>query len=217
MPASASVRTMLTGDDHAVSRVTDILLRSHNASSPTCPTEGRILKTRSTFLALWIAIVALRKPFAMADAIDAFFDAASNGDIRTVELFLARGGNVNAIKQNTYAGETALQLASASGHIEVVRLLLSKGARVDHKQLSGATALLLASQQGNVEIMRLLLNKGANVNARRFDNETALRLASQKGNLAIMRLLLADHVINNDDIHFALISASETGHLESAK
>ena len=45
-------------------------------------------------------------------------------------------------------------LASQSGHVEVVDLLLAAGADKDLADTSGSTALVLASQSGHVEVVR---------------------------------------------------------------
>jgi ankyrin repeat protein len=49
-------------------------------------------------------------------------------------------------------------VASQSGHVDVVRLLLAReGVEVNKTAQNGPTALLIASQQGHVEVVRLLL------------------------------------------------------------
>ncbi|KAJ1382996.1 ankyrin repeat-containing domain protein, partial [Ochromonadaceae sp. CCMP2298] len=59
-------------------------------------------------------------------------------------------------------GATAVHLACVKGHLDVLRLLLEKGADTDAKDVDGMTALHWASQQGHPEVLRLLLEKGAN-------------------------------------------------------
>jgi len=58
-----------------------------------------------------------------------------------------------------YSGDTALMLASEMGHLEVVKLLLDKGAKVDAKTKSGKTALDIAIQNGHSRIAELLGSK----------------------------------------------------------
>lgn len=55
--------------------------------------------------------------------------AAAYGQLSTVQLFLMHGAQVDARGPE---GETALLLASAAGHHDVIRLLLNEGAAVNH-------------------------------------------------------------------------------------
>ena len=52
-------------------------------------------------------------------------------------------------------------LASETGHIDVVRLLLENGADVDSHHNGGWTALMPASQNGHLEVVHLLLQNRA--------------------------------------------------------
>ena len=74
--------------------------------------------------------------------------------------------------------------------VEVIRLLLDKGARVNQPDLS-RTPLMLAVDQDHVETIKLLLAKGADVNAIGREDTTALAIAVRNNNAAVVRLLLA--------------------------
>ena len=55
---------------------------------------------------------------------------ASVGDVEQVEQGLQEGLNVNSADEEGYS---ALQAAAENDHLEVVKLLVSKGADVDHR------------------------------------------------------------------------------------
>lgn len=55
--------------------------------------------------------------------------AAAYGQLSTVQMFLKHGAQIEATGPE---GETALLLASAAGHHDVLRFLLSEGAAVNH-------------------------------------------------------------------------------------
>lgn len=72
---------------------------------------------------------------------------------------------------------TALQAASAFGHLEMVKSLLAKGANVNSEGGYHGTALQAASKGGYEAIARLLIKNGAEVNPMSAEHGTALQLA----------------------------------------
>ena len=76
---------------------------------------------------------------------------ASIGDIEQVENGLQEGLDVNSADEEGYS---ALQAAAENDHLEVVKLLISKGADVDHR--STYTALELAEMAGNKDVVAYL-------------------------------------------------------------
>ncbi|KAK7177745.1 ankyrin repeat protein [Paraphaeosphaeria sporulosa] len=87
-------------------------------------------------------------------------------------------------------GRTALSHATSEGHVDVVRLLLDRGADVNTTDKDNLTALHRAADQGHGEVIRWLLDSGADVNAKDPDGLTALRRAASRGNMAVMKRLL---------------------------
>lgn len=81
---------------------------------------------------------------------------SKSGDEKKVQELLDDGVDVN--KPDDYYG-TAINQASQHGHIEIVKLLLEKGANPNE-------GIHAAAYSGNVEIVKLLLEKGANINSR---------------------------------------------------
>ena len=53
-------------------------------------------------------------------------------------------------------GYTALINASQDGYVEIVKLLLAKGAQIASKDKCGGTALMRARWSGKVEVVKLL-------------------------------------------------------------
>ena len=62
---------------------------------------------------------------------------------------------------NIYRNSTPLHQASSCGLLEVVRLLLSYGAKVNVKDKEGKTPFQVAASKGHHEITELLLEHGA--------------------------------------------------------
>lgn len=61
-------------------------------------------------------------------------------------------------------GDTPLLIAAAAGHVAVVEMLLSRGAKVDAVDDEGVSPLLHASTEGNLELVRVLASRGADLN-----------------------------------------------------
>ena len=53
-------------------------------------------------------------------------------------------------------GWTALMVAARYGHLEVVKVLLAKGADVNAKDNAGNTALMVAAKYGHPEVVKIL-------------------------------------------------------------
>ncbi|MHA3081469.1 ankyrin repeat domain-containing protein [Acinetobacter sp. ANC 3791] len=76
---------------------------------------------------------------------------SSLGDMEQVEQLLLDGSDPN---QTDDEGYSALQAAAENDHLDVVRLLISKGARIDHRVKY--TALELAEMAGNTDVVAFL-------------------------------------------------------------
>lgn len=77
-------------------------------------------------------------------------------------------------------GYTALMLASAGGHLDIVKGLLEAGAQVNlrNESIGGNTALIRASVGDHPEVVRELLAAGAQVDIKNKEGQTALNLAT---------------------------------------
>jgi ankyrin repeat protein len=110
------------------------------------------------------------------EGITALMEASSGGYAEVVKLLLDKGADVNI---KTDEGITALMEASSGGYskkeifgkaqtaasergcIEVIKLLLAKGANINVKNSKGETALVIAKDKGKTEIVGMLERAGA--------------------------------------------------------
>ena len=143
--------------------------------------------------------------------VGVLFSAIESQSSEMVQLLLDHGGTAQV--HPTADGETsALMLASNHGSIEIVKMLLEKGAKVDLHNESKVFALMLAARRGNFEVVKELLERRADVNMKGKGGSTALlsvisaddRIVPQQSKIAIVELLLkyrADVKVQDDDKH----------------
>lgn len=87
--------------------------------------------------------------------------------------------------------KTMLMLAAEEGHIEIVRLLLDKGTKINVRDKGGATALTYAAYENKSGVVKLLLERGADPNLPGSHGRTALFFAACKGYVDIVKDLIA--------------------------
>ena len=123
-----------------------------------------------------------------------FRTAAKLGFTEMVRDFIDKGFNVNSVEGDIFERETALKLAVTSNRIEVVRLLLHKGADPMDSDLPHTDSILCRALDGpdRVEMVRILIDHGADVNHDYYfrRGSRVLRHAIRKGYHAIARILL---------------------------
>lgn len=106
----------------------------------------------------------------VAGGTTALNEASFWGNIATVRILLAAKADVNVAKDNGY---TPLLTAASRGHAEIVKLLISAGADLNHQTKSGGlTALHLASSAGYRDIVQLLIAAGARQDIKNVRGET---------------------------------------------
>lgn len=88
--------------------------------------------------------------------------AAWNGDTSLVQRLLDAGADPNYI--NSDGKYSALTVAASHNHVDVIRLLLERGALVGLTVNDGFSAVVVAAIFGHADAVRALLDGGANVN-----------------------------------------------------
>lgn len=157
------------------------------------------------------------QPDFLADRIGTgLMIAAWEGNIPLMELFVARGADVN--KTNA-AGEQALLHAAWRGNLDAVKWLLAHGAQVNREPLQW-TALHYAVFAGHEEVVQYLIGRGADINARSTNGSSVLMMAAYEGREELARKLVelgADRSIKNDRNDGALEWAMKHKHLRIAR
>jgi ankyrin repeat protein len=116
-------------------------------------------------------------------------DAADRNYPAAVRILLQRGANMEGM---TPTKEKALHLASRSGNLEIVRLLLDAGDKINEPHSNTAcTALIYAAIRGHVEVIRLLLERGADPKLKDKRKMNALDTAKEGKHLEAVKVLKA--------------------------
>ena len=139
-------------------------------------------------------------------------------DLNDPDVIKAIANLLEKEEVSSFAKNMALRKASKAGHIEIVELLLNKGADVNDPNDDGRTALIWASLREHPEIEAMLLKQpGIDVDMKRNNGDTDLMVASRNGHTKVVKMLLenrADVNAKNNDGETALNMASNYGHTE---
>jgi ankyrin repeat protein len=145
--------------------------------------------------------------------------AAQGGDAKAVRQLLDSGVPVDV--RDVESGATALMAAAGVGKLDVVSLLLERGADPNARTLAGFSALMFASGFGHLPVATLLIEKGADVNAKNGLGNSSLQIAAGKSSDLNTVALLLDRGANIDaqarDGWTALMDAIDLNQVAIAK
>jgi ankyrin repeat protein len=116
----------------------------------------------------------------MRDIDYAFIEACKLDEIKTIQILLNEGANIDIIYNNSiYKGSNAFIYATKSCRKNFMTFLLDKGANINFQNNSGNTALHVACRSGwhNEEIFKVLFEYGANLNIKNNRGNTPLMVS----------------------------------------
>ncbi len=128
-----------------------------------------------------------------------FILCARFGELEEIEKILKAFPTFN-LMQTDNNGNTALHMAAANGHNDVLALLLSKGPS-DYANVSnneGNRPLHWACLNGHLETVKILLEHGADIQAKNINEKTCLYEANTSGKEEISRFLI-DFLLENEE------------------
>ena len=127
--------------------------------------------------------------------------------------------NIEHIDTKNSDGHSPLHIASRSGELANVKILVEAGAGVRVADNRGITCLIFAAAWGHTETVRYLVGlPDVDVNHRDISNNTALHRALQGKHTDVVEVLIgagADIDTKNNDGHSPLYLASRVGGLET--
>jgi len=122
------------------------------------------------------------------------FTACNSGNLIRVKELIEQGVDVNQIQD--YNKNSPLIEACSFGetldmgnYLEIIKLLLSRGANINHKNNISWTALMYACDYGHIEIVKLLLDNEADINHTDGNGYNALFIAKHNDSTEIVKLI----------------------------
>ena len=125
---------------------------------------------------------------AFAGNVDTLYKAAGDGDSTQVSTLLDGGVDVNARTGN---GSFALNNAAVENEIDVIRILLARGANPNVQNGQGDTPLICATKYagGKMATVKLLIEAGTDIAIKDDEGKTALDYAKAKDQQEAIALL----------------------------
>jgi len=150
-----------------------------------------------------LLLIALQAPAANSAADTALLDAAQQNDLPGVTRALQQGASINA---KTRYNATPLMLGAMNGNLEIVRLLIERGADMNIRDtFYGFTPMAAAMMNGRVDVIRYLVEKGSS------EAMNAFSLALQTKNIPLMTALLSSKEMNDKTVAATHAWAVKTG------
>ncbi|HKQ60577.1 MAG TPA: ankyrin repeat domain-containing protein [Candidatus Polarisedimenticolaceae bacterium] len=148
-------------------------------------------------LFVWAALARADDPAADLHA------AARAGDLAAVQAALQAGASVDAPSRY---GATALAFASDKGHLAIVKLLIERGADVNHEDsFYHSTPMTWAAYNGHGDVVAVLLAHGAT------QGVDAVMTAIERDKPEVARAALASGKVPKERLSPALAAARQQG------
>ncbi|KAL6223307.1 hypothetical protein ACLB2K_006694 [Fragaria x ananassa] len=94
------------------------------------------------------------------DKVDALLEAARYDDMEDITSLVSQGVSLDSKDSQ---GRTALHMACANGHLDVVEYLISRGVDLNATNMEMNTPLHWACLNGHIEVVKKLILAGATV------------------------------------------------------
>ncbi|AYV77769.1 MAG: ankyrin repeat protein [Edafosvirus sp.] len=117
------------------------------------------------------------------------FIACEKGNLELFNL-LIQYASVEQLNRQSKKGTTVLWIASCNRHIDIVNVLLDKGADCNIANEKGDTALVSCCQKGNDLLVELLLGAGAKLNVYNRNRDNPILICCRTGHGKILDMLL---------------------------
>jgi ankyrin repeat protein/L-ascorbate metabolism protein UlaG (beta-lactamase superfamily) len=120
-----------------------------------------------------------------------FHRAIEAGDqTRVSEMLRADPQLANQPDESDPYRSLPLHFAAMHGHVEIAKMLLAAGAKIDGGDSDNSRPLDVAAQRGQIEMVKFLLDRGADINKADNNRSNPLNFAISSRQAAVVRLLI---------------------------
>lgn len=112
--------------------------------------------------------------------------AISKGQKGVVRNLLRKGANPN----ERYLDRTPIHLAASKGDVDILKILIDAGAKVDVRSPHGSTPLESAVLNGHLKVVQMIVEHGANIDSQDSRYYTPLHHATTLNRLEIVKYLV---------------------------
>lgn len=147
---------------------------------------------------------ALKASFSRGDKLNAIYAgetafslALKNGHASLCRILLAAGGDWRSgfMENNS----SALIIAASQGFDEILKMLLVRGAQIDHEDDEGFSAIAKAAIGGHLTTLKILINEGAEVDAEPLGRSILMHVVDKENMLISQKLIAAGADLNYRD------------------
>uniref|UniRef100_A0A4W3H2G0 non-specific serine/threonine protein kinase n=1 Tax=Callorhinchus milii TaxID=7868 RepID=A0A4W3H2G0_CALMI len=118
----------------------------------------------------------------------AIIHAINDDNVPGLQHLLGSLANYDINQVNKH-GTPPLLVAAGCGNIQILNLLIKKGARINLQDKSGSNAVYWAARHGHTETLKFLHEKECPLNVQDKSGETALHVAARYGNMEVVQYL----------------------------
>ncbi|KZE52191.1 hypothetical protein AV540_09950 [Brevibacillus parabrevis] len=131
--------------------------------------------------------------------VQAFLEAAAEGNIEALKQHLEQGVDINARNRQK---RTAILTAAMHDHLDAVSFLIEAGADIDLQDETCFNPFLYACIHNKLELVQMMVKAGTNLELLTRFGGVGLTPACEKGHVDIVRELLTTSDINVNHTNF---------------
>lgn len=169
------------------------------------PIHKAVLNRAADIVELLLSVDISIKNIPNKDGHTSMHMASEGGDINVVEILCNYGADMNVI---TDLSETPMHLAARYGHMEVIKLMISRGCTtIDFLNNLTGTPMHEAAARGHHQTVELLFRLGSkSIDTPNFGYNTPMCLAARDGHIEVIKILyrLGSTSINTVKVMFQM-------------